>query len=69
MIVTLIENVEWHLSLGHTHLLVHGWPGSNAEPMQALMFANQATAKVIVAHILLLIIVLSATMYMLLQQA
>ena len=43
--------------------------------MQALMFANQATAKVIVAQILLLIIALSATMYMsivalaLLQQA
>jgi len=32
------------------------WPGSNAEPMQALMFANQATAKVIVAQMLLLII-------------
>ena len=45
------------------------WPGSNAEPMQALMFANQATAKVIVAQMFLLIIALSATMYMALQQA
>ncbi len=49
--------------------LAHGWPGSNAEPMQALMFANQATVKVIVAQILLLSFALSVTMYMLLQQA
>ncbi len=37
--------------------------------MQALMFANQATVKVIVAQILLLSFALSVTMYMLLQQA
>ena len=57
------------LNLGRTDLLVHGWSGTNAETMQALMFANQATAKIVVAQILLLIISLSALMYMLLQQA
>ena len=61
--MTLIDNVEWHLSLGHTDLLVHSWPSSNAEPMQVLMFANQATAKVIVAQSLQLIIALSATIF------
>lgn len=40
----------------------------NAEPMQALL-ANQATVNVVVAHVELLVIAVSATMNMLLQQA
>ena len=44
-IVMQIEHVEWHLTYRSAAQLVHGWPGSNAEQVQTLMNANQATVK------------------------